>query len=50
MNCDESSLGYYLLIETFQQMIFKVQSNIKGSRRNEKSDAKSNNVGISDII
>lgn len=53
VNCDESSLGYYLLIETFQQMIFKVQSNIKGPRRNEDKNytgLKSNNVGISDII
>lgn len=50
VNCDESSLGYYLLIETFQQMIFKVQSNIKGPRRNEDTNFKSNNVGISDII
>jgi hypothetical protein len=49
-DCDASSLGYYVLIETIQQMIFKVQSNIKGSRRNDKSDIKTNNVGISDII
>lgn len=50
VNCDESSLGYYLLIETFQQMIFKVQSNIKGPRINADTNLKSNNVGISDII
>lgn len=49
--CDDSSLRYYVLIETIQQMMFKVQSNIKGPRKNEKnSNSKSNNVGISDIV
>lgn len=50
INCDESSLGYYLLIITIQQMCFAVQNNIKGPRRNENSDERSNIVGISDIV
>ena len=51
VNCDQSSLSYYVLIETLQQMIFKVQSTIKGARKNDyKNVEKSPFVGISDIV